>query len=112
VFFFAPAGSSPGWERTDLWDQAAALPGVRPIRDEGGRYARLFGARTSGQVLVFDPGARLVFSGGITAGRGHGGDNVGRAAVLALLAGREAGTATAPVFGCPLTEPDEEGDEG
>jgi hypothetical protein len=110
VFLFAPAGSAPGWEGGDLWDRAAALPGARPLRDEGGRIARLFGARTSGQVLLYDAEGRLEFSGGITPARGHGGANRGRDSVLALLTGAGGAAAEAPVFGCPLAGPD--GDEG
>ncbi len=111
AFFFAPAGSEPGWEKTDLWQRAASLPGVTAVRDEGGRCARSFGAHTAGQILLYDAGGRLVFSGGITASRGHRGENRGRDSVLALLTGAGGAAREAPVFGCPLAGPDTEGDE-
>ena len=112
VCFFAPENSPPNWEKTRLWDAAAALQGVSPRRDEGGRLARLFGARTSGQVFVYDPEGRLVYSGGITAARGHPGDNAGREAVLSLLNGSPARRTDVPVFGCPLNDPGPDDEEG
>lgn len=82
---------------------AAALPGADVIADPDGSAARRFGAKTSGHVLVYDAGGALVFAGGVTAGRGHPGANPGLDAVAAHLAGRP-GAASAPVFGCPLTD--------
>ena len=84
-----------------------------------GAEANLFGAATSGQTMVYDPGGRLRFSGGITAARGHYGDNVGVSAIARLIdtpefSGR-AGTvhrnkpvvvaSTNAVYGCPLFAP-------
>jgi hypothetical protein len=44
----------------------------------------------------------LIFSGGITASRGHAGENAGVLALVALLThGRPERRATS-VFGCPL----------
>jgi hypothetical protein len=70
--------------------------------DEAGREAARFGATTSGHVLLYDRGGRLRFSGGITASRGHVGDNAGRAALLGLLIHGETERERTPVFGCPL----------
>lgn len=82
---------------------AAALPGAAVIADPDGTTARRFGAKSSGQVVVYDAGGSLVFAGGVTAGRGHPGANPGLDAVTAHLAGRP-GAGSAPVFGCPLTD--------
>jgi hypothetical protein len=73
---------------------------VRP--DTDGREAALFGAKTSGQVLVYDGTGRLRFSGGITGGRSHSGDNPGRARVEALLLSGTLDRPISPVFGCAL----------
>jgi hypothetical protein len=108
VLVLAPDETDPEWERTALWDTAAALPGVQVRRDIGGRQAALFGAHTSGQALVYAADGRLAFQGGLTAARGHSsGPNPGGEAVRDLLRGGPPTVATAPVFGCPLDDPSE-----
>lgn len=102
VLFMAPEQFGEGWERTDLWQQAAALPGVTVVRDHDGRQARHFGAATSGQTLLYDNRGVLVFSGGITGARAHAGDNLGRQALVALLNREPASRSGTSVFGCPL----------
>jgi hypothetical protein len=91
-----------GWEQTDLWRQAAALPGVTVVRDDEGLEAQHFGAATSGQTLLYDERGTLVFSGGITGARAHAGDNVGRQTLVALLNRQPAMRRGTSVFGCPL----------
>lgn len=104
VLFYAPRRAAAGWEKTDLWDKAAALPGAKLLADEGGRLAKLFGARTSGVVLAYNPAGHLAFSGGITLMRGHSGDNPGRQAISSLLRGDPAVPDHTPVFGCLLDD--------
>ena len=102
VLFLKPSSVDDGWERTDLWRQAAALPNVRVLRDEDGAEARRFGVETSGQTFLYDDKGTLVFSGGITGSRGHAGENAGELALVALLShGQTEGRRTS-VFGCPL----------
>jgi hypothetical protein len=103
VVFLKPEGFEAGWEQTALWQRAAALPGVTPVRDDSGLEARRFGAETSGQTLLYDARGHLIFSGGITASRGHAGDNDGRAGLLALLDRTRQAFPSTPVFGCPLS---------
>jgi len=105
VVFVRPPEVAAGWERTDLWERATRIPGVAVRVDEGGVEAERFGAVTSGEVLVYDPNGALRFVGGITAARGHSGDNAGRAAVEALLAGHDDAPRSSPVFGCRLLAP-------
>jgi hypothetical protein len=111
VLFVKPAGFGREWVRTDLWDSAAEIPGVEVVCDDEGVMARRFGARTSGDTLLFGAGGELLFHGGITGSRGHWGDNAGRSAVVSLLAveNRPAAGRTACVdslvFGCPLFDP-------
>src|SRR5205823_6234038 len=83
--FYRPQNAPSDWERTDLYRQAAAIPGVTICRDEEGAEARYFHAATSGQTLLYDEAGRLLFSGGITAARGHEGDNDGQQTLIALL---------------------------
>jgi hypothetical protein len=102
VLFLKPEGFSNGWERTDLWRSAAALPDVTVIRDDDGREARRFGTATSGQTLLYDSNGTLLFSGGITGARAHAGDNAGRRSLVALLNGDRPDRGRTNVFGCPL----------
>jgi hypothetical protein len=102
VLFLKPHGFADDWEKTDLWQSAADIPGVEPIVDHDGVEARLFHARTSGQTMLYDAEGRLLFSGGITIARGHEGDNAGRNAILALVNAGIAEQTETPVFGCPL----------
>jgi hypothetical protein len=102
VLFYRPRQFPAGWERTDLWRSAAAIPGVTVLADPDGREAERFGARTSGHVLVYDSAGRLVFSGGITGSRGHEGDNDGSDSVLRLLTHGAAARRHTLVFGCPI----------
>ena len=113
VLFLKPEGVSSGWEQTDSWRMAAALPGVTVVRDDSGREALRFGAATSGQTLLYDADGTLLFSGGITAARGHAGDNAGRSELVSLLNREQSARArtlnseqshrdATSVFGCPL----------
>lgn len=103
VLFLKPRGFADGWEKTDTWRAAAALPDLTVVRDDEGAKAERFGAATSGQTFLYNVRGELLFSGGITGSRGHAGANAGRTAVLALL-NREASTGPAAtnVFGCSL----------
>lgn len=102
VWFFRPAGFSEQWTRAGLWQSANAIPGVTTHEDPEGMQARQFGAQTSGYVLLYDTHGRLLFKGGITAGRGHAGDNAGEDALVSLLAGETVPVRETPVFGCSL----------
>src|SRR5207253_2859520 len=102
VLFVKPLGAGEGWESGDLRRHAERIPRVRTALDEAGAEARLFGARTSGQVLLYDAGGDLRFSGGITGARGQQGANAGRNAVRDLLSGHGAARSETPVFGCAL----------
>jgi len=105
VLFLKPVGFSEDWEQTDLWRSAAAIPGVKVIRDDDGSEAQLFRAETSGQTVLYDREGRLLFSGGITGSRGHSGDNPGRSSIVALANTGSTDRAETSVFGCPLFDP-------
>ena len=108
VLFVKPDGVSNDWERTDLWQSASRIPGVKVIQDSEGVEARLFHGATSGQAILYDPEGRLQFSGGITASRGHSGDNEGRSAIVSLVNAKVADRRETLVFGCPLFDPQSE----
>ena len=78
VVFLQPLALPLDWSQTDLWEDAARIPGVTPRQDFDGAEHRLFHACISGEVFLYQPGGELAFHGGITASRGHAGDNQGR----------------------------------
>ena len=102
VFFFKPEGFSNDWVQADLWRSAKAIPGVAVHEDTDGKQAQLFGAETSGYVLLYDTHGQLLFHGGITGSRGHAGDNAGEEAIVSLLAGKTVSLKQTPVYGCSL----------
>jgi hypothetical protein len=107
VVFSRPPDVEAGWERGESWEAARTIPGVTVVSDAGGAEARRFRVQTSGETVLYDPSGRLAFFGGITGARGHRGDNVGRARVLALLATHHADRDRSPVFGCAFWEHDQ-----
>jgi hypothetical protein len=106
IVFVRPPGFTADWARTDLWSSAGLIAGVTRILDDGTEGSR-FGAATSGQAMLYGADGRLLFSGGITRGRGHYGDNSGVRAIADLLNNPSAPSgATTPVYGCALFGPD------
>jgi hypothetical protein len=112
VFFVRPANLPYGWEKTELWRSAEAIPGVSVLSDPGGVEARRFGAQASGQTILYDAGGRMRFNGGITASRGHSGDNTGRSAIVSLVITGTSLTERTSVFGCSLHDPTTRADKG
>jgi hypothetical protein len=105
VLMVLPQGMPEGWEKTDLWESAAAIPGVAVDCDFAGTEAKRFGAGTSGAVLLYNTTGELMFDGGITGARGHAGDNAGRSTIVSLLSEGRADRHRTFVFGCPLFDP-------
>lgn len=109
VLFTKPQGAGADWDDTELRRSAAAIPGVKVLADPDGREARRFGAETSGHTLLFDPSGALLFSGGITASRGHAGRNAGESAIIAAVHRQRNDQVRTLVFGCSLIrQPGEE----
>ena len=102
VVFVVPRGAPPGWEVTPLLKLAEGIPRVKIVVDHEAKEARLFGAITSGHIVMYDSTYRLVFQGGITAGRGHRGDNPARRELLEQIRQRRTAQPVYPVYGCPL----------
>lgn len=102
VFFLRPAGKTVEWAQSDLWQEAALIPGVTIHRDDEGREAQHFNAATSGETVLYDARGRLQFHGGITTARGHSGDNAGRDALQDLLLQMPVSQTVTPVYGCSL----------
>ncbi len=100
VLFLRPDGAPAGWEQTDVWRSAAAIPGVVVGADVGGAEAETFHTMTSGQTILYDAAGNLRFSGGITPARGEEGENLGLEALATAIMRPRNGVARAPVFGC------------
>ena len=105
VLFLKPAHLPDDWEDTELQRSASVMPGVTVRSDEGGIETGYFGAVTSGHTFLYDTEGRLQFSGGITASRGHFGDNAGHSAIVSLVTTGRAESTRTPVFGCSLEDP-------
>lgn len=106
VVFFEPERSDESWDGGGNRRDSASIPNVRVLRDPGGTEAGRFNAVTSGHVMLFGADGRLLFDGGITAGRGAVGDNAGRRALVNALGGLPAEARPTPVYGCELTTPE------
>lgn len=104
VVVLSPPDTTESWRRSDLWQSAAAIPGVTVLEDPSGRESRRFGAVTSGQTVLYSADGALLFSGGITPARGHAGDSAGRQRILALLDAAGSDATQTAVFGCPLRD--------
>jgi hypothetical protein len=108
VAFFAPSLEDVSWGDSRLRDNAEAMRNdhLTVVNDADGIEASLFGARSSGHAVLYDANGRLRFRGGITAARGHEGDNLGAASIVSILTGRTPPAAHAPTFGCAITQVD------
>ena len=102
VLFLKPRDFPDAWTKSDLWNNAGGIPGVTVLRDFEGHEASKFNVSTSGHTLLYDGKGNLVFSGGVTAARGHAGDNQGADLVLYSIDHSNGGSGSAPVFGCPV----------
>ena len=105
VVFVRPHGTPDGWDDTDLRRSAAEIPGATVMSDLDEVEADRFNAEVSGQTMLYDAGGKLLFSGGITASRGHAGDNAGRTSIVAFVTDGTAELSRTPVFGCALRTP-------
>lgn len=102
VLFIQPKDVVLEWTETALRKSAEAIPGVEVKLDPNGEEARHFGAESSGFLVLYGVDGELLFSGGITAARGHAGDNAGENVIVALLNGQATELKHTAVFGCSL----------
>lgn len=104
AYFAIPAGKTDDFAEGANLRLAQSLPGMKITLIPAAEIVGKLGGGTSGQVIVFDHGGRLKFQGGITAGRGHEGDNPGEESIRALVATGSTRLASTPVYGCSLRE--------
>lgn len=104
TFVLASTPSDPGleWTDTPTLRRCRMLPDAQVMVDEGGVEASRFGVVVSGTILVYDPAGRLRYAGGITATRGHEGDNPGADALTLVLGDSKESVSNCPPTGCRL----------
>ena len=119
AWVFDPEAFDEEWTRSELWARLERSPRVTVRSDFEAGEAQRFGAQTSGQAFLFTPDGTLLFSGGLTATRGHEGANGGQEALASLIESwgpTEPGSHSAtshsaftgrdpiewPVYGCPI----------
>lgn len=85
-----------------IWQAAKDIPSLTHKIDENDFEISLFRPKTSGQVYLYDTNGNLQFSGGITAGRGHVGDNVGSSSIKNYVLYKKHPQVRAAIFGCSL----------
>jgi len=105
LLVFKPSNPTAGWEGRQVSEAAKQIPSASVETDVDGVEAERFGARTSGQTLLYGSDGRLLFNGGITPSRGAGGPNPALAALQARIDGETQEPVTTPVFGCSLHHP-------
>ncbi len=103
ILAFKPKAEPDSWIQSSTL-RALSKMGAEIVTDTDGARAEKLGLATSGQFLLYSVDGQLLFNGGITAGRGHSGDNVAEDALLNLLNGHPAPLASAPVFGCTISD--------
>jgi len=102
VYVFRPNNEEPGWMQSPTMDAISSIKGVTVRADTDGQQAARFGARTSGQAVLFDARGITRYRGGITESRGHEGDNDARNALVARINDPTLPFAHMPTFGCAI----------
>src|SRR5437899_8663782 len=76
VLAYKPADKEDAWLEGELLNDCRRM-NCRICPDPDGKLAASLGSLTSGSVALYDAKRRLRYQGGITASRGHEGDNAG-----------------------------------
>lgn len=104
LVFIQPDGRDLEWVHSSLWKKAIALPGVQVLIDPRGSEIDRFGPKVSGHTMFFESTGKLIFSGGLTPSRGHGGDSPGHDFLLGWMDGKRPEPLLSSIFGCGLKE--------
>jgi len=108
VLVTSPTSGDTDWTESPTVARARLIPGTRVNVDYTGSSCDTLGMRTSGHVVAYDAAGCLVFSGGLTPGRGQAGTSASLNTLLGTFAPAPdaAGDAAhAPIFGCRLVAP-------
>jgi hypothetical protein len=102
ILVFSPENADESWSEGPIVELAETVPNTRLVTDIEGSLAHELNICTSGGVVLYNSQGRPLFHGGITAARGHEGDNRGSEAVCNLILDNPTDVETTPVFGCSL----------
>lgn len=102
VLFSKPDGKDDSWVKGDLWNQAQRLPNTQVYLDDNNTESQKFITNTSGEILLFRKDGILIYHGGITASRGHEGDNKGKSLISKYLKTGKIPKEEGEAFGCIL----------
>lgn len=102
VLIQTPTNPPPAWDAAAAAALRNQLPAHAVREDRDGAMAAAFGLTTSGHLVLYATSGARSFCGGITAGRGHAGDNEAAQALQSAIAAPTQIHATTAVFGCPL----------
>jgi hypothetical protein len=101
LLIYEPRGTDFDLRNVSFYKEAQTALHAEVVLDEDGRKAAMFGAETSGQILLYGAAGALMYQGGVTGGRGEVGDNAGLISLKRAIADQvpEPGS---PVYGCGL----------
>jgi hypothetical protein len=102
VVMNVPAGRDLSWSSGDLKDQVSPLKYVTIVNDMGGAEALRFHASTSGHAMLIDAQKNLIYSGGLTPGRGHVGETQGHTVIRKWARTKNQTSTIEKIFGCDI----------
>lgn len=105
LFFYKPSEFPDSWVKTSLWETAHTLKSARIYVDIAAVEARRFNAVTSGETFMLANDGTLLFTGGLTRGRGVDGKNPGLAYLSQPVNRLQKTIVKQPIFGCSLISP-------
>ena len=102
---YCPSTERDSWIESSITANLRKKFGQTPIViDPDGKYCERFGAFTSGHAILYDESGSLIFSGGITPGRGHEGHSSAASDLVAKVNGLSEEVIYWPVYGCTIID--------
>ena len=101
VLVYVPDGQDKGWAEGISLAQLSRM-NTEVIYDPGGKICLETGLNTSGETLLYNAQGSLLFSGGVTASRGHAGSNYGIEFLHDAISRKQVERTETPVFGCAI----------
>ena len=106
VIVSLPLEAGEDWLESDTVRQALDLPNATSFLDFGGVESERFGAVASGTVMLYSNGGQQLYAGGVTASRGHEGENLGTTQLRNCIHDPSVPSKLSiPAFGCRLCRP-------
>lgn len=103
---YCPGTKDDSWIESSLTAILRNVGQSQIVIDRDGRYCECFGVHTSGHAVVYDDAGKLIFSGGVTPGRGHEGHSQAASDLVDKINGLPGEVSHWPVYGCLIIEPE------